>query len=59
MWSPIETHRNPLATRQPLTLAAGRHSIELQAPGYEPVAFDVDVAPGQVIPYQGALPPGY
>lgn len=46
-------------TRQPLTLAAGRHRIELQAPGYEPIAFDVDVLPGQVIPYQGGLPPGY
>ena len=46
-------------TRQPLTLAAGRHRIELQAPGYEPIAFDVDVVPGQVIPYQGGLPQGY
>src|SRR5439155_18494921 len=30
-------------TRQPLTLAAGPHRIELQAPGYAPIAFDVDV----------------
>jgi hypothetical protein len=42
--------------RQPLTLAAGRHRIELQAPGYAPIAFDIDVVPGQVIPYQGGLP---
>jgi hypothetical protein len=46
-------------TRQPLTLAAGRHRIELQAQGYAPIAFDVDVVPGQVIPYQGGLPSGY
>ena len=44
--------------RQPLTLAAGRHRIELQAPGYAPIAFDIDVVPGQVIPYQGGMPPG-
>ncbi|HEY7173034.1 MAG TPA: PEGA domain-containing protein [Vicinamibacterales bacterium] len=44
-------------TRQPLTLAPGRHHIELQAPGMEPLAFDVDVAPGQVIPYRGTLQP--
>jgi hypothetical protein len=46
-------------TRQPLTLAPGRHHIELQAPGLEPLAFDVDVAPGQVIPYRGALQPSF
>jgi len=46
-------------TRQPLTLAPGRHHIELQAPGLEPLAFDVDVAPGQVIPYHGALQPSF
>ena len=44
---------------QPLTLAAGRHRIELQAQGYAPIAFDVNVVPGQVIPYQGGLPPAY
>ena len=40
---------------RPLSLAAGRHHIELQAPGYEPMAFDVDVVPGQVLPYRGDL----
>jgi hypothetical protein len=44
-------------TRQPLTLAPGRHHIELQAPGMEALAFDVDVVPGQVIPYRGTLQP--
>jgi hypothetical protein len=27
----------------------------LQAPGYEPMGFDVDAVPGQVIPYRGDL----
>ena len=43
------------ATTQPLTLAPQRHHIELRADGYETLAFDVDVAPGQVIPYQGTM----
>jgi hypothetical protein len=40
---------------RPLSLGAGRHHIQLQAPGYEPMGFDVDVVPGQVIPYRGDL----
>jgi hypothetical protein len=43
------------ATTQPLTLAPTRHHIELQADGYQTMTFDVDVAPGQVIPYQGTM----
>ena len=39
----------------PLTLAAGLHRIELQAWGYEGWVFEVNVMPGQVIPYQGSL----
>jgi hypothetical protein len=42
-------------TRQPLTLAAGTHRIQVQEAGYEPLEFDVTVQPGQVIPYQGDL----
>ena len=42
---------------QPLTLSAGRHRVELQAPGYEPMVFDIDVVPGQVIPYEGGMQP--
>jgi hypothetical protein len=42
---------------QPLSVRAGRHRIELQAPGLQPLVFDVDVVPGQVIPYQGDLQP--
>jgi hypothetical protein len=40
---------------QPLTLRSGRYRVEIQANGYEPVMFDVNVMPGQVIPYRGAL----
>ena len=42
---------------QPLNLTPGRHSIEVQAQGYQPLVFDVDVQPGQVIPYRGDLRP--
>jgi hypothetical protein len=45
------------ATAQPLTVVPGRHRVELLAPGFQPVAFDLDVLPGQVIPYRGALVP--
>jgi hypothetical protein len=29
--------------------------VEIQASGYEPIVFDVNVIPGQVIPYRGAM----
>jgi PEGA domain len=41
----------------PLSVIAGRHRIQVQAPGYQPLSFDVDVVSGQVIPYQGDLQP--
>ena len=44
-------------TTQPLTLTAGMHEIEVQAPGYEPMRVNVEVQPGQVIPYRGDLRP--
>ena len=40
---------------QPLGLTAGRHRIELREPGFQVSSFDVDVIPGQVIPFQGQL----
>jgi len=40
-----------------LTLTAGRHHIEITAQSYETVAIDVDVTPGQIVPYQGSLRP--
>jgi hypothetical protein len=39
----------------PLALAPGRHHVEIRAPGFQIIAFDVDILPGQVIPYQGDL----
>ena len=39
----------------PLSLAPGRHHVEIREPGFEIVAFDVDILPGQVIPYRGDL----
>jgi hypothetical protein len=43
------------ATTQPLTLTPGRHHVEIRAEGYEAMTFDVNVAPGQVLPYQGTM----
>jgi hypothetical protein len=42
-------------TLPPLTLAPGRHYIDVRAAGFEPIVFDADVRAGQVIPYQGTL----
>jgi hypothetical protein len=42
-------------TQAPLWLLPGRHRLEIRAPGFETMAFDVDVQSGQVIPYQGDL----
>ncbi|HYM23925.1 MAG TPA: PEGA domain-containing protein [Vicinamibacterales bacterium] len=43
--------------RQPLTLTPGRHHVELEVPGSAPLAFDVDIVAGQVVPYGGRLQP--
>ena len=40
---------------QPLGLSAGRHQVEVEAPGYQRIAFDVNIIAGQVLPYQGAM----
>ena len=40
-----------------LSLAPGRHHVEVQADGYVPMTFDVDVIAGQVVPYRGDLRP--
>jgi len=45
--------------QMPLTLQSGRHHVDLAAPGYQDVSFDITVVPGQVIPYQGTLPFGH
>jgi hypothetical protein len=43
------------ASSQPLGLAAGRHRVEVSAPGYRSINFDVNIIAGQVIPYQGSM----
>jgi hypothetical protein len=44
-------------TQRPLTLTAGSHRLDVRAPGYEPLAMDVNVNPGEVVPYRGDLLP--
>ena len=41
----------------PLNVTAGRHRLELNARGYEPLSIDVDVTPGQLVPYRGDMQP--
>jgi hypothetical protein len=41
--------------QMPLTLAVGRHHIDLQADGFLAASFDITIVGGQVIPYQGSL----
>ncbi len=40
---------------QHMNLEAGTHHIEIQAPGLEPIAFDVNVQPGQTITYRADI----
>jgi len=40
---------------RPLTLVAGRHDVFVQARGYEPMQFSVDVLAGRLVPYRGDL----
>ena len=42
---------------QALKLESGAHHIQIVAPGYAPLDFDVRVDPGQKITYRGVLPP--
>ena len=42
---------------QHMNLEAGPHRIEIRAPGYEPIEFDVRVEPGQTITYRAYLQP--
>jgi hypothetical protein len=43
---------------QHLELEAGTHRIEVRASGYQPLAFEVRIAPGRTINYSGELRPG-
>jgi hypothetical protein len=40
---------------QKLNLPAGGHRIELKAPGYEPLHFDVLITPGETVTYKGEM----
>jgi PEGA domain len=42
-------------TSQPLTLAPGRHHVEIRLVGYQTMTFETEVTPGQVVPYQGTM----
>jgi hypothetical protein len=42
-------------TSQPLTLAPGRHHVEIRLVGYQTMAFDAEITPDQVTPYQGTM----
>jgi len=42
-------------TSQPLGLTPGRHHVQISAPGYRTMEFDVNILAGEVLPYQGAL----
>jgi hypothetical protein len=42
-------------TSQPLGLTAGRHQVEIRAPGYRTISFNSDIVAGQVVPYQGSM----
>jgi len=43
------------ASSQPLGLTAGRHQVEISAPGYRSITFEVNIVAGQVMPYQGTM----
>jgi hypothetical protein len=43
------------STSEALGLPAGRHHVEIVANGYRTMSSDVDVIPGQVIPFQGVM----
>jgi hypothetical protein len=53
----VGTAKDFSSTAPPLLLAAGRHHFELRAQSFQSMAFDVDVTPGQVVPYQGTMQP--
>ena len=40
---------------EPLTLTPGVHRIAVQRDGFRPMEWEVQVEPGQVIPYRGEM----
>lgn len=45
-------------TFQHVSLEAGPHHLEIRAPGFESISFDVNVEPGRTITYRTAMRPG-
>ena len=43
---------------QHMNLEAGPHHVEVREPGWEPIAFDVNVQPGQTITFRADMDPG-
>src|SRR5262245_64274272 len=50
----VDDFDNPF---QHMNLEAGPHKIEIRAPGFDPVAFDVNVVPGETITYHAEMLP--
>jgi hypothetical protein len=44
-------------TFQHIDLEVGPHHIEIRAPGFETIAFDVNVEPGRTITYRASMRP--
>jgi hypothetical protein len=44
-------------TSEPLSMAPGRHRIELRRAGYQDLVINADVHVGEVVPYEGAMQP--
>jgi hypothetical protein len=42
-------------TTQPVGLPAGYHHVEIRTPGHHPMSFDVEIAAGEVTPFQGTM----
>jgi hypothetical protein len=42
-------------TTQPVGLPAGYHHVEIRMPGHHPMSFDVEIAAGEVTPFQGTM----
>jgi hypothetical protein len=50
----VDDFDNPF---QHMNLEAGPHKVEIRAPGFEPVAFDVNVVPGETITFHAEMLP--
>ena len=55
----LRRHRGRASTTafQKLSIALGTHRIEISAPGYQPLVFEIDVQDFDTITYEGRLEP--